>query len=98
MCLCLCVFVLRLTLLSLCFSVSLSGSSLVSEQEESANGHISRRGVPQWRLGACEVIAPLLLPSTLGIHHFITALGKGGAGGGEGNGGRGGGRGGAIHL
>lgn len=41
-----------------------------------ANGHIICRLVPPRRLGGCEVIPSLLLPSTSGIYHFIIAVGE----------------------
>ena len=48
----------------------------ISSSRGKANGHISRQLVPPRRLGGCEVIPSLLLPSTLGIHHFITVVGE----------------------
>lgn len=51
----------------LCLSVC------VRRMQLKANGHISRQPVPVRRLGDCEVIAPLLIPSPSHIYHFISA-------------------------
>lgn len=55
---------------------SLSSQVGFSSGREKANGHIICRRVPPRRLGGCEVIPSLLLPSTSGIYHFIIAVGE----------------------